>query len=126
MAFDHPHKLTLKRRRTTAGCCFSDLPIVRDRRGRIIYKWDAYYSDCDDPRDQRKRDVWELAEVLDADRLRAAEAREITSEARQRRLDAIHIDPAEKGHCHPTDDIEDNGAALTATTADHASSMTAT
>ncbi|MCD7897418.1 MAG: hypothetical protein LUG50_12220 [Planctomycetaceae bacterium] len=126
MAFDHPHQLTLKRRRTTAGSCFSDLPIVRDRRGRIIYKWDAYYSDCDDPRDQQKRDVWELAEVLNSERRRTAEARETNTEARQRRLDAIHIAPTVKGHYHPTDDVEDNGDALTATTADYASSMTAT
>ncbi len=120
MAFDHPHQLNLKRRTTMAGRSLSDLPIVRDRRGRIIYKWDAYYSDCDDPLDQRRRDIWELAEALDAERLRSEAAQATIAQARQRRLDAIEIDPAELGHHHPSDDIDDFAPDMAAMIADRA------
>lgn len=122
MSFDHPHQLNLKRRTTMAGRSLSDLPIVRDRRGRIIYKWDAYYSDCDDPLDTRRRDIWELAEIVDAERLRASAAEAAIAEARQRRLDAIEIDPAERGNYHPSDEIEDLAPDMASMLADRAAS----
>lgn len=85
MAFHHPQKLALRKSRSVKGAKFSDLPLIRDRRGRRIYKWDAFYSDCGDPSDRRKRDIWELAEVLDARRLREIRTRNQLAELEERR-----------------------------------------
>lgn len=57
-------KLELKRKNTVKGRRFSDIPYIRDRRGRVIYKWDAHYAGMS-PRDLMLNDVWELAEYLD-------------------------------------------------------------
>ncbi len=55
----------LKRTASQAGKKFSDDPFILDKRGRKIYRWDTFFSDCADPLDLRKRDVWDLAERLD-------------------------------------------------------------
>ncbi len=92
MAFKHPHKLELKRRDSQEGKKFSEEPFVWDRRGRKIYRWDAFYSDCYDPFEQRKRDPWSLTEALDKQRKQrqSAEARIAQKEkARLARLDRI-------------------------------------
>ncbi|MCD8139464.1 MAG: hypothetical protein LUE17_06760 [Planctomycetaceae bacterium] len=68
MAFEHPHKLELKRTTTVKGRRFSDVPFVRDRRGKIIYRWDAHYAGMSDE-DLKRNDLWELVEHLDAKRL---------------------------------------------------------
>ncbi len=98
MAFKHPHKLELKRRKPQKGKTFSEEPFVRDRRGRKIYRWDIFFSDCTDPLDWRKRDVWALAERLAEQRKREqyAEARIAQKEkARLARLDEIEILPVD-------------------------------
>ncbi len=113
MAFDHPHQLNLKRSGTTAGRSFSDLPIIRDHRGRTIYRWDAYFiTVSNDPMEMRKRDVWELAECLDAERVRAEAIRGDNIEARERRLAAIVIDPDERDGDRFTSAIGNHGGEM--------------
>lgn len=90
MAFAHPHKLDIKRTHKHDGERFSDVPYVRDRRGRIIYRWDAFYSDCHDPLNQRKRDIWELVECLEEQRKRERHTQEqiaCKGKERQRHLE---------------------------------------
>ncbi len=92
MAFKHPHKLELKRAQSQEGKKFSEEPFVRDRRGRKIYRWAAFYSDCYDPFEQRKRDPWSIAERLEKQRKQEqyAESRIAQKEkARLARLDRI-------------------------------------
>lgn len=85
---------------------YATLPYVTTRRGRVIYRWDAYFATVlDDPMEVRKRDVWELAEILDAERVRAEAIRRRNAEARERHLAAIEIDPAGIGDDSLRDEI---------------------
>ncbi len=86
MAFKHPHKLELKRTQPQEEKTFSEEPFVRDRRGRKIYRWDAFLSDCADPLEHRKRDVWSLAERLDERRKRKQIAQAQIAQKEKERL----------------------------------------
>lgn len=89
MAFNHPHKLDIKRTHKHEGEKFSDVPYIRDRRGRIVYRWDAFYSDCSNTFDQRKRNIWDLVECLDERRKRRQLAKAGIARKEKVRLDRL-------------------------------------
>ncbi len=99
MAFDdHPHQLNLKRKTSPKGKSYNYSPLVFDRHGHRIWKWDAYFTGVsNNPEDMRKRDVWELAEYLDERRKAAEQANKKKNTARETRLERIDIEATKQG-----------------------------
>lgn len=64
--------MAIQKAKSRARIPYTELPMRKDRRGRTIYLWDAWFTGCsDDPNSQKVQDVWELACRLDEQRRQA-------------------------------------------------------